>query len=129
MAGFSESICISSALPGGLLCFEHLYQQVLQPLRTHRVQHVQTATVALLIASMIAGLILQDYDKEASQAGLAAVHVVMGVANCVFIAYVLYDICSKYFGKLQTIQSKVNIRVTLLRQESGTLPVLPAVSR
>lgn len=30
-----------------LLCFEHSYQQVLQPLRTHQLQHVQTATVAL----------------------------------------------------------------------------------
>ena len=98
-----------------LLCFEHLYQQVLQPLRTHQLRHVQTATVALLIASVTACLILQDCEKEASQAGLAAVAVLMGIANCVFKAYLFIHLIASTFSR-----QDCSCFVTYLIQEQGS---------
>ncbi len=104
-----------------LLCFEYLYQQVLRPYRTCDLQRVQMATVLLLIVSVVAGLMLQDYEDEASQAGLTAVAILTGVANCLFVAYLLYAICNKYLGTMNQVVSKVNSKFVLLRQESGTL--------
>ena len=44
-----------------------MYQQVELPLRRHQLQLVQTV---LLIYSVIAGLILKDFEGEVLQAGL-----------------------------------------------------------
>lgn len=59
----------------------------------HQLQLVQTVTVVLLIYSVIAGLELQEFGDEAFQAGLAAVAMVMGTANCVFMAFLLFATC------------------------------------
>ncbi len=102
-----------------LLCFEHLYQQVLQPLKTDQLQRVRTGTVVLLIGSVIAGLILQDYEGEAAQAGLAAAAILMGIANCLFVAYLLYVTCKMYQGTVQRAVSNLNSKFEFVRQESG----------
>ena len=112
-----------------LLCMEHVYQQVMQPLRTRKLQNVQMVIVLLLIFSVIAGLFLQDYEMEASQAGLDAIAVLVGIANCVLVAYLLYAICNKYFGTVKGLVVRVNSKFTRLgsRQDSGRLSILPAL--
>lgn len=105
-----------------LLCFENLYQQVLRPFRTRDLQRAQMATVLLLIVSVSAGLMMQDYEDEASQAELTAVAILSGVANCLFLAYLSYAICNKYLGTVQQVVSKFNNKFVLLKQESGALP-------
>ena len=54
---------------------------MLRPSQMHQLQLVQTVTVVLLIYSVIAGLVLQEFGDEAFQAGLAAVAMVMGTAR------------------------------------------------
>lgn len=105
-----------------LLCLEHLHQQVFRPMRTGELQRVQMATVLLLIYTVIAGLILQDYEKEASEAGLASAAILMGIAHCLFVTYLLYAIGRLYMGSVQEVVAGINSKFAVLRQESlGTI--------
>lgn len=98
-----------------LVCFEHVYQQVLRPMRTRELQHAQASTVMLLICSVIAGLILQDYENEASKAGLATAAILTGVGHCLFVACLLYAIGRKYLGTAKTVFNTVSSTFVVLK--------------
>ena len=98
-----------------LLCLEHMYQQVLRPMRTRELQQVQLTMMMLLIYSVIAGLISQDYEHEASKAGLTTAAILIGVAHCLFVVCILYAIGRKYKGTAKEVVAKISTKFDALK--------------
>jgi len=75
-----------------LLLTELLYEAVLRPQRFRRVQYMQAAAVGLLVYSLVSTLLLADYQHQASQKGLAAVGIIVGVFNVLMLVYFVYHV-------------------------------------
>lgn len=74
-----------------LLTAELLYEFLLQPQRFRHVQFMQATAICFLVYSTMTVLLLADYDNQASQGGLTAVGILVGLANVVLFAwFVLY---------------------------------------
>lgn len=70
-----------------LLTAEVLYELLLRPQRFRHVQLMQATAICFLVYSTMTVLLLADYSQQAAQGGLAAVSVVVGVANVILSAW------------------------------------------
>lgn len=82
---------IQTLITLALLTGELLYEFLIQPQRFPQVQLMQATAVCLLVYSTMTVLLFADYDKQASRGGLAAVGVIIGVANVLmFVVFIVF---------------------------------------
>lgn len=76
---------------GTILITEIGYELVFKPARHKHVQYMQAAAVGLLVYAVLTVLLLSNYQNQASQGGLVATAVIVGVGNVIISAlYVCY---------------------------------------
>ena len=101
---------LQSLLTLTLLGVDHLHYQCLVPLRLPHLQVVHAMILVVLIATVTGSLILKDYETLATQGGLTAVAILMGVSNILVVAYILCFICFMYANPAKIRQLRLVIK-------------------